>query len=244
MRSTAIAGTSGNIAFFSTLAFPLPESVPIASVPIQGVIPLSRIGFARSPEELTKQIRRGAEDLPPLGYEPVTLTILDGQVIRGVKKNEDVFSIQIMHTEHIHGYLKSELRAVRHDKGSLMPHFGSCADHVAGFARRLEGSVTLADYVRGLQRSWLQPADTDCASNVNNLRPQWVFQTEILGRPETSSLLIDCVLCGLFTRAPVARIWHYRCEQPAWRSTRGGAKFSGLPGRIRRMGYVSDHLYR
>src|SRR5580693_6493895 len=32
-------GTSGNIAFVSPLAFPLPESVPIASVPIQGVSP-------------------------------------------------------------------------------------------------------------------------------------------------------------------------------------------------------------
>lgn len=86
---------------------------------------LSRIGSARSPEALTKQIRRGAEDLPPVGYEPVTLITLDGHTIRGVKKNEDVFSIQIMDTnERIQGYLKSELREVRHEKGSLMPHFG------------------------------------------------------------------------------------------------------------------------
>src|SRR6202040_4057658 len=34
------AGTSGNIAFFPPFAFPLPESVPIASVPIHGVIAL------------------------------------------------------------------------------------------------------------------------------------------------------------------------------------------------------------
>lgn len=33
------AGTSGNIAFFSPLLFPFPESVPMASVPIQWIIP-------------------------------------------------------------------------------------------------------------------------------------------------------------------------------------------------------------
>ena len=35
--------------------------------------------------------------MPP-GYESVTLVTKDGQKIRGVKKNEDVFSIQIMDT--------------------------------------------------------------------------------------------------------------------------------------------------
>jgi hypothetical protein len=35
------AETSGNIAFFSPPVVPLPESVPIANVPIQGVIPFT-----------------------------------------------------------------------------------------------------------------------------------------------------------------------------------------------------------
>ena len=39
------------------------------------------------------------------GYETVTLVTKDGQKIRAVKKNEDVFSIQVMDTrERIQGY--------------------------------------------------------------------------------------------------------------------------------------------
>jgi hypothetical protein len=48
----------------------------------------------------------------------------DGQRIRGAKKNEDVFSIQIMDTrERIQGFLKSNLQEVIYETGSLMPAF-------------------------------------------------------------------------------------------------------------------------
>ena len=47
------------------------------------------------------------------------------QKIRGVKKNEDVFSIQVMDTsERIQGYLKSNLQDVIDEKTSLMPVYG------------------------------------------------------------------------------------------------------------------------
>src|SRR6267378_3529677 len=52
------AETSGNIAFFSPLAFPFPESVPIASVTIQGVIP--------SPARGTCHITSGLPVIHPL----------------------------------------------------------------------------------------------------------------------------------------------------------------------------------
>jgi len=85
---------------------------------------LTRIGLTRSRSVLTNQIRGAVEDLPP-GYEPVTLTTPQGRAIRGVKKNEDVFSVQIMDTgERIQGYLRSELREVRDEKRSLMPKYG------------------------------------------------------------------------------------------------------------------------
>ena len=49
----------------------------------------------------------------------------DGQKIRGLKKNEDVFSIQVMDTrERIQGYLKSSLQEVIYEKTSLMPDYG------------------------------------------------------------------------------------------------------------------------
>ena len=39
------------------------------------------------------------------GYRPVTLVMVDGRRVRGLKKNEDVFTIQMMDmTERIQGY--------------------------------------------------------------------------------------------------------------------------------------------
>jgi mono/diheme cytochrome c family protein len=43
-----------------------------------------------------------------------------------VKKNEDLFSVQIMDTrERIQGYLKEDMKEVRNDKQSAMPPFGT-----------------------------------------------------------------------------------------------------------------------
>ena len=73
---------------------------------------LSRVGAARSRETLTREIRTPSDWMPP-AYESVTLVTRDGQKIRGVKKNEDPFSIQIMDMrERIQGYLKSDLQQV------------------------------------------------------------------------------------------------------------------------------------
>ena len=59
------------------------------------------------------------------GYESVTLVTKDGQKIRGVRKNDDVFSIQIMDTrERIRGYLKADLQEVVFEQASLMPAYG------------------------------------------------------------------------------------------------------------------------
>jgi putative heme-binding domain-containing protein len=84
---------------------------------------LSRIGSARSREALVGRIRRGAEDFRQ-GYEPVTLTPPTGQPIQGVKKNEDLFSVQIMDTgERIQGYEKDKMKAVENGTRSAMPVF-------------------------------------------------------------------------------------------------------------------------
>jgi putative heme-binding domain-containing protein len=85
---------------------------------------LSRIGIARSREFLVLRIRRGLEDFRA-GFEPVTLTPQAGQPIHGVKKNEDLFSVQIMDTgERIQGYEKDKMKAVQNDTKSAMPIFG------------------------------------------------------------------------------------------------------------------------
>lgn len=85
---------------------------------------LSRIGSARSSAVIAREIRTPSEWIPP-AYETVTLVTKDGQKIRAIKKNEDVFSIQIMDTrERIQGHLKSNLQDVIHEKASMMPTFG------------------------------------------------------------------------------------------------------------------------
>ena len=86
---------------------------------------LSRIGAARARTVLDKQVRGAVEGFRA-GYEPVTLTQANGQPIHGVKKNEDLFSVQIMDTrERIQGYLKDDMKDVKNDARSVMPVFQS-----------------------------------------------------------------------------------------------------------------------
>ena len=85
---------------------------------------LSRIGSARTREVMAARIRRGSEEFRP-GFEPVTVTPPDGAPIQGMKKNEDLFSVQIMDThERIQGYEKDKMKAVVNTKKSAMPIFG------------------------------------------------------------------------------------------------------------------------
>jgi putative heme-binding domain-containing protein len=102
---------------------------------------LSRVGSARSRETMVKRIRGGIEALGA-GFEPVTLTPQNGPPISGVKKNEDLFSVQIMDSrERIQGYEKDKMKSVENGKRSAMPAFPS---------NRLSDS-DLDDLVRYLQ---------------------------------------------------------------------------------------------
>jgi putative heme-binding domain-containing protein len=94
---------------------------------------LSRVGSTRLRPLLAHKIRHASAYIMSVyaggyvidGYQPVTLVTRTGQRIRGVKKNEDAFSIQIMDTqERLQGYLKSDLREWINDETSVMPDFG------------------------------------------------------------------------------------------------------------------------
>jgi putative heme-binding domain-containing protein len=107
---------------------------------------LTRIGVARSRAALVREIRTPSEWMPP-AYETVTLVTKDGQRIRGTKKNEDVFSIQMMDTrERIQGNLKADLKEVIYEKESLMPAFtaarlnDSDLNDLVGYLSSLRGS--------------------------------------------------------------------------------------------------------
>jgi putative heme-binding domain-containing protein len=85
---------------------------------------LSRIGSARPRDVLVARIRRGSETFRP-GFEPVTITPESGPPISGVKKNEDLFSVQVMDTrERIQGYEKDKVASVVNGTRSAMPVFG------------------------------------------------------------------------------------------------------------------------
>ena len=84
----------------------------------------TRIGPNQSREALIRAIRAPTSS-SAAGYQAVTLVTRDGQRIRGARKSEDAFSIQIMDThDQLQGYLKARLREVIVDTASLMPAFG------------------------------------------------------------------------------------------------------------------------
>ena len=110
---------------------------------------LTRVGVARSRAALIREIRTPSEWVPP-AFETITLVTKDGQRIRGAKKNEDVFSIQVMDTrERIQGYAKSNLQQVIYEKDSLMPAFAptrlndSDLNDLVGYLSTLRGADLL-----------------------------------------------------------------------------------------------------
>src|SRR5262245_44252643 len=84
----------------------------------------SRIGQSQGREALVKSVREPGSAIAD-GFKPVTIVTRDGQRVRGVRKSEDAFSIQMMDDGgHLRGYLKSNIRDVVSDTSSLMPAFG------------------------------------------------------------------------------------------------------------------------
>jgi putative heme-binding domain-containing protein len=85
---------------------------------------LSRIGAARSVTALEREIRSPAEVIP-VGFETVTVVTKEGRRIRGARKNEDTFSVQVMTAnEDILSFSKKEVEVVPELERSLMPAYG------------------------------------------------------------------------------------------------------------------------
>ena len=86
---------------------------------------MPRVDLTRARDAMVRRIRGAVEDFRP-GFEPVTITPENGQPIKGVKKNEDLYSVQIMDTrERIQGYEKDKVKEVANDTRSAMPVFGT-----------------------------------------------------------------------------------------------------------------------
>ena len=82
---------------------------------------LSSIRNERKASELQEAIVDPDKSLRR-GYETVEVRLPSGQVVRGAKKNEDTFSIQIMdEKEKLHMLLKQDLKEIKTPHKSLMP---------------------------------------------------------------------------------------------------------------------------
>lgn len=81
---------------------------------------LSSIGAQVTLQKLRESL---TQDVPiPPGYRPVTVTTLTGNVVQGIARNEDAFSIQILDEKNrLHLFDKQELRGIVYGKQSLMP---------------------------------------------------------------------------------------------------------------------------
>jgi cytochrome c oxidase cbb3-type subunit III len=85
---------------------------------------LSRIGASRSVAALEREVRRPGEVIP-IGFETITVTTRDGRKVRGLRKNEDTFSVQVMTaSEEILSFAKPEAAVDAELQRSLMPAYG------------------------------------------------------------------------------------------------------------------------
>jgi putative heme-binding domain-containing protein len=86
---------------------------------------LTRIGASRSASVLAREIRTPHEVIP-VGFETITLVTGNGRTVRGVRKNEDTFSVQIMTaSEDLLSFFKRDLTEVKAEPDrSLMPAYG------------------------------------------------------------------------------------------------------------------------
>jgi putative heme-binding domain-containing protein len=104
---------------------------------------LSRVGSGRSRPVLMNKLRGTGNTVRP-GYEAVTLVTRDGQRIRGVKKNEDEFSIQIVDMrERLQGFLKENLTEILNEPRTVMPSYGAAQLNDAALDDLLQYLTTL-----------------------------------------------------------------------------------------------------
>jgi putative heme-binding domain-containing protein len=98
---------------------------------------------ARSTVRRIREALTVAKPHPPGGYRPVTVNLKDGSTIRGVLKNENNFSFQILGTDdQLHLLSSDEIERLDRDSASLMP---------SDYDKRLTGEE-LADLVAYLSR--------------------------------------------------------------------------------------------
>jgi cytochrome c oxidase cbb3-type subunit 3 len=92
---------------------------------------LTSTGSSRSIQAIVESVREPSKELVP-GYQSVTVVTADGQEVKGIVLNEDLFSLQMMDTgERIRLFEKDQLRSVNKSPVSLMPPYNrrALSDH-------------------------------------------------------------------------------------------------------------------
>jgi putative heme-binding domain-containing protein len=85
---------------------------------------LSNIAQVRSREALISAIRE-PDAIVPAEYRTVTVMLPEGRDVRGIKKGEDAFSIQLVDSDgRLRSFIKDRLERVIYEDVSLMPAFG------------------------------------------------------------------------------------------------------------------------
>lgn len=81
---------------------------------------LSNIGAETTLKHLRDSLTMAM--LATQGYKPVTVTLTDGETIKGIAKNEDAFSLQLLdYDDHLHLIDKADIQRADESTKSLMP---------------------------------------------------------------------------------------------------------------------------
>jgi alcohol dehydrogenase (cytochrome c) len=209
---------------------------PDLSVPAGGRRPVNLRQAILHPDE---SLRRN--------YETVEVQLKNGQLLRGVRKNEDTFSIQIMdEKEQLHLLLKSDLKQIDRPHQSLMPtpHLNSVElDNILAFLSKgkpaplpewhpnadLNVSFNRLKKASAESQNWLtywgnyqgthhSSLASITPANVRSLAARWSYQFGN-GSVESVPLVVDGLM---FVSGPQnnAEALDARTGRPIWRYTR------------------------
>jgi putative heme-binding domain-containing protein len=107
---------------------------------------LSEVGRRRRLEYLQESIVSPDADVP-LRYRSIQVVTKTGETISGIRLNEDDVSIQLRDgQDRLRSFMKDDLKAIRHEKKSLMPSYASTLDR-----KEIEDLVAYLHSLGGVQ---------------------------------------------------------------------------------------------
>ena len=106
---------------------------------------LTRIGAGRSPEYIRESIVNPSADIPE-EFTGVTVILRDGKRIRGVRINEDTFTVQLRDaSQNFRMFQKDDIQQVIHETKSLMPAYSSLSQddlqNLLAYLESLQGDL-------------------------------------------------------------------------------------------------------